>query len=349
MTMRRTAQQFYYDVIAPEEQGMSYAQVYYRKLEDSRVRDWVRPFLAPHQSDKDFDEIAEHARSFVPTYSNDFLLDHIVGELIQHTEGEIQDYLKKLFVAKRHDPEENAGALPNSGDYDGDLILFHVGLSLACHEYANLFAKSVAYKFDDEVRRQSPEQRAAELIAEAEKLFAAQTKWHANGDQVKLELQTITSDHPMGAIIAHMTDRFILCHEVAHHLLGHTGRADIASHHFEKLPEKARHWSGKSNSHADEFQADALALILAAGHLSQRTPNAEDQMADIALGSLLTLTVLGQAAGFDGVTESHPPIRERLSQCASIIESLESNRIALTMAFNIIQFQNLLDHIKELR
>lgn len=347
--MRKTAQQFYYDVIAPEENGMNYAQAHYRRLEDNRVRDWVRQFLAPHQSDKDFDDIAEHARSFVPTYSNDFLLDHIVGELIEHSEGEIQEYLKKLFVAKRRDPQVDAGAPHNSGDYDGDLILFHVGLSLACHEYANLFAKSVAHKFDDEVRRQSPEQRAAELAVEAEKLFAAQTKWHANGDRVRLELQTITSDHPMGAIIAHMTDRFILCHEVAHHLLGHTGRADIASHRLEILPEKARHWIGKSVSHAQEFQADALAMILAAGHLSPRTPHAEDQIADVALGSLLTLTVLAQAGGFDGVSESHPSIRDRLSQCASIIESLESNRIALKMAFNIKQFQNLLDDIKELR
>lgn len=346
--MQRSARQFYYEVLAPEERGMNYAQINYRWLNDTRVLEKYRHVSTFGQLQQpEVQESLERVRSFVPALSNDVLLNRIVDELIRNTDGPIQAYLKTIFVAKRNDPLENAAALVNSEEYQGDLIMFYVGLSLACHEYANLFAKFIQHKLADESDRK---QKAIldELTAEAGKLFTAQTKWRAEGDQVKLDLRTILADDPMGATIAHMTDRFILCHEISHHLLGHTGKSDIASHFFEKLPAHARKWIGKSKEHARELQADALALILASGFLTPRNAHAEDQVADVALGSLLTLTVLGQASGMNTVSATHPSARDRLSQCVSIIESLQNNRMAVKMAFDMCEFHDLLEYVQDL-
>lgn len=348
---RITARQFYYDVLAPEERGLSYAQVHHKWLyENPGLIEKYRQVTTLGQiPPTDLQKLIEVARSFKPALSNDPLLNKIVDELIVNTSGPVQAYLKNIFVAKRNDPLENAEALVSFDSYEGDLIIFYVGLSLACHEYANLFARFIHHKLADESDSRKEEARlASELIQEGKKLFAAQTKWKAEGDCVRLDLATILEDDPIGITIAAMTDRFILCHEIAHHLLGHTGKDDLGSSYLDDLPASAKKWVGRSKQHREELQADALAIVLATGYLKPRSAlHRGDRIADVALGSLLTLTVLGQAAGVNSASITHPSVKDRLSQCALIIESLENNSTALKAAFDVCEFHNVLEYVQE--
>jgi hypothetical protein len=345
---QKNARQFYYDVLAPEEQGSTYAQVHHKWLFDNPavLEKYHQAKVFEQFGQRELQDLIKLESSFKPTLSNDFLLNTIVDELSTNTSGPVQAYLKNVFVAKRNVPLENAAALESLGSYQGDLIFFYVGLSLACHEYANLFVKFIHYELADSDDNKKKERLKSELIQEAQKLYAAQTTWKAEGDYVRLRLATMVADDPAGVIVAYMTDRFILCHEIAHHLLGHTGRSDIGSHYLEGLPIYTKKWLGRSKEHQQEMQADALAVILSSGYLQPRNQHPEDQIADGALGSLLTLTVLGQAAGMTNGSVTHPSVKDRLLQCASIIESLDNNKQAINVAFRMIEFHHLLEYVE---
>lgn len=345
---QKSARQFYYDVLAPEEQGMTYGQVHHKSLFDNPevLEKYNQTNVFTTFGQRELEQLKKLESSFTPTSSNDFILTRIVDELIANTSGPVQDYLKKVFVAKRNVPLQNAGALESLDSYEGDLIFFYVGLSIACNEYANLFARFITYELADDSDDKKREKLKSELIQEAQKLYAAQTKWTAEGDYVRLTLSTMLADDPAGATIAYLTDRFILCHEIAHHLLGHTGRSDIGSDYLEALPIHTKKWLGRSKEHQQELQADALAMILASGYLQPRNQHPEHQIADVALGSLLTLTVLAQASGMTDTSVTHPSVKDRLLQCASIIESLKNNGQAIKVAFRVCEFHQLLEYVQ---
>ena len=146
-------------------------------------------------------------------------------------------------------------------------------------------------------------------------------------------------------------DRFILCHEISHHLLGHTGRNDIGSDYLQKLPIECQLWHNTNVERGRELQADALAVLLLIEGINNLSNSLSDFdsteriVNDAMLGSLLTITAIGQIMGsMTFTTPSHPSAEIRYQQCLAILKYSEQqyHNVKLFFDEDIREFQRML-------
>jgi len=148
------------------------------------------------------------------------------------------------------------------------------------------------------------------------------------------------------ALLAQCADKFILRHEVSHHILGHTETGGRPLSYIEDLPAHCKYWKKLAPaSHQQEYEADASALAMT---LQAPCPDIEvkrQREFETAIGALLTLTVIGQLVGdVDDVTPSHPSVSSRFDQCLEILRVIckhNVNNVKGTI-FLIKRFQTLL-------
>jgi hypothetical protein len=348
-----SAREYYYKVIAPEERGQNYQQVYQRYLYESG-----QPFSN--------NEIQNQILSYVPHLSNDALIEAHIQELIRRNgnSARLQQRLSQLFVAKRKQfqPEAYSASAKRTHHYSGDLAFFHVGLSDACFQYTTLFAeliylKQLRYKLDD---NNPLVKYLVHVISEhTNQLAIAQEKWKMEGDYIDLDFTTVleveklaipdvTDVTNVAVNVAGHTDKFILGHEIAHHVLGHTGQENDGLEIIQSLPPTCQFWQNATKGHAREFQSDALAICLVAGvanpwNESQRRQVEEEIAVEASLGALLTMTVLGQlSANVVKASETHPSIRDRFEQCRHILGVFVPPDIYNAIEDDVLRFQHLL-------
>ena len=104
--------------------------------------------------------------------------------------------------------------------------------------------------------------------------------------------------------------------------------------------------AGRISATAKEFQADALALLLIVGATSNNLTGKgfrDKQTFQSVLGSLLTLTVLGQVSG-DVTSDSttHPSIEHRFDQCRRILRLIASPQHLTNLENEIYRLQSIL-------
>lgn len=315
------------------------------------------------QTSEEFQTI-QSVLKYMPDRSNDFDLNTHLEHIISIVDQKLQAILNNVFVAKRRNYAANAVAIVNEGDYDGDIVYFYVGISDLCEQYTALFAAFLSLRMlkSNQGYDENEAQRLATQISKnGIKLTIAQSRWRDNGNYIQLEPGLIVGtvgfeldemdrlDFGMKAF----TERFILCHEISHHLLGHTGRADVGSSYLRNLPLECQLWRNVSEEHARELQADALAVLLLTGETNKSLKSSRDFDAinDAMLGSLLTVTVLSQAIGsMINSSFSHPAAETRYQQCLAILKYSQRQNPGVELYFDedIRQFQRLLAGIRNL-
>jgi hypothetical protein len=326
-----SAKGYYYKEVAPEEQGLSYQQAHQlEKPLDSNDGEWTK--------------LAE----FQPKRSNDILIESYIDELIEAASGEIKSRLDRVFVVKRRNFKANAGAVHSKGRFTGELVTFNVGLSDACFQYAIAFAEFIELcRLRHELGDSDHNTKVAfvRLCSDITKLAEAQLTWAVLGNNIRLKKKEVlwpeknVADAATG--VACTMDKYILRHELAHHLLSHTDYDDKRDAGLSALVEKWGVIGKASKEHQSEFEADVGSVYLA---ICNGKPPTTDGIVNIALGSLLGITVLGQLkADIHASSFSHPSTAERFLLMQSVLRSLAADDPHFrSLESDIYRFQALL-------
>ncbi|MGY4838013.1 hypothetical protein [Burkholderia pyrrocinia] len=298
--MTLSARDHYYSKLAPEENGQNYQRVHQRYLYEGREEpDYVRIF------------------SHVPGHSNDMLIEHYVDELKSLVSPTIAAKLEGLFVAKRRTFFANAGAVHSKDEYTGDLVFFFVGLSDVLCQYAILFEQCNALTKARRSLGDDADETKRLFVRTCEdthKLTEAQVDWGINRNEIRFTEESALLPSPEIAEraigVAELMDKAVLRHEIAHHLLGHTGSGSSLSAELRPRIENLLNVSSYSAAHLREIEADLGATFLPASGPHQED---FDQLAfEVALGTLMAQTVLAQLkASIHLDAPSHPSWKVR--------------------------------------
>lgn len=326
-----SAREFYYSKIAPDEAGKSYQQAHQSAIYDEK------------SSKENLSNIVGH----VPNLSNDILIESYIENLIASTSGTFSDSISRMFVAKRKDFLANAGAIHAGGRFEGDLVFFYVGLSDLCFQYAILFGEFINLCA---LRQELPDDSEDVMLSMTgvvkglNKLANAQLEWGINGNEIRLKDETLIypSDHlaDNAARIATLMDRVVLGHEIAHHLLGHTGRDATISELLEIRIAPFLN-QGLSAKHRKEIEADLLGLALP---LWSTFGDSSDQAEfEVALGALLFYTVISHLkCSMFFESESHPSAATRYNHVLKFIRTHFKLPVLDSLIDDIERFQALL-------
>lgn len=331
-----SARDYYYTFIAPEERGINYSQLHHTQQYEAGSS------LRQQLGDSAVDRLQNEVAKFKPKFSNDILLERLMRELIASHGQPLRSRLERTFIAKRRSLFANAAAIPSVSNCDGYVVMFLVGLSDAAYQYSILFHdfSQVAKKVRD--RDYGAPQRFVEIV---KRVASAQDRWHSLGSYIQLTPDDQLDPSPeqggkVAADIAACTDRFILAHEISHHILGHSEEAispfGALSHggqpvlaDFESYPEAWR----------QELAADSAAIGLILGNGSK---SATRMFVTAALGSLLTITMIGQlAADAHTGTDSHPAPSTRYLNAMLTLKSV-SDPLLSQIHRDMSNFQSVL-------
>ncbi|MFG6113663.1 hypothetical protein ACGTN9_00645 [Halobacillus sp. MO56] len=324
------AREYYYTHINPSHKGKSYQKIYqkeyYEKINERKAR-----------------KILNH----IPRRSNDRLIEDLIANLTSIHTGKIKQRIENLFVYKVRDKVSNAGAKEGDKSYWGDLIAFNVGLSDVCYQFVTVFYDFLELRVD----KPKPFMQM-QLIVRLTKISMASLEWEANGNHIQLKEKTIieliSKQSERKAVgIATLTDNFILSHEISHHLLGHTGRANDGLKLINLLPESCRFWEKERGSIANEFQADAMAILLMLGvsqdNFQDKLSSKAQKAFETAMGSLLTLEILKVISlNPNEGSASHPSINKRIEQVQCILKVFIEESIFTELMESINNFGNLI-------
>ncbi|HFJ9483845.1 hypothetical protein CN439_25005 [Bacillus cereus] len=330
------ARQYYYRNNLPRSVGMSYQRGSSIKIKSHR-----------------FFKNAVKTLNHLPRLSNDRLIEFTLLDLINnHIPTEFRERLNYLFVAKINDHLYEARAISNPGMYRGDLIYYYVGLSDGFFEFTIFFTKLNYIQMDVD-----------SIIHECFRL-SSMTKYWRESYPKRIDIFQEPNDPDeakymeKAASIAVLMDKFVICHEIAHHLLGHTGKQNDAGCFLDNLPDELKSWRHHPNEHTKELQADALAVLfmmkMTKDRMKQGSLNDSQDAFNAILGSLFTLKALSfLSENPDETSKDYPSINERLASCTDIlsyytnIQLIELVNEKLEKMFEIISRTETLPVLKE--
>lgn len=327
------ARQFFYKNVLPNLTGISYQKSMNYKLV---------------KNDKYAKKIWRH----LPKLSNDRHIEDVIKNLLdEHIPQIFRSRLEHMFVAKLSDHQYQAKALIAPGQYRGDLIYYYVGLADCIFEISIYYIEFSMRDWDINI-----------FEKQCMKLMEMVQVWK-NTSPLKIDLNpnlvvTLSSDEQANkaASIATLTDKFVICHEIAHHLLGHTGKIDDASFLLEKLPEELKSWKGKSINSAKELQADALATLfmlkISDTQMIQGICGKSQNVFEASLGCLLTLWI-NILLSNDPNKESndYPSDIQRLESCFAILSYFSDPELPnkvytqLSKMFGYFGLTDMLNHL----
>lgn len=298
---------------------MNARQYYYRKnLRKAVGLSYQRSVgikIKSHRFGKKIVKLMRH----IPRLSNDRLIEHTLLDLINnHIPAEFRARLEYLFVAKINDHLYEARAISNPGMYRGDLIYYYVGLSDGFYEFTIFFTKLNYVQMEVD-----------SIIKECFRLSSMTTYWRESYPKRidifrKPDDPEETAYMEKAASIAILMDKFVISHEIAHHLLGHTGKQNDAGCFLDNLPDELKSWQHHSHGHGKELQADALAVLfmlkMTEDTMKQRSIDNSQDAFNAIIGCLFTLKALiFLSKDPDEVSKEYPSINQRLVSCKTIL------------------------------
>jgi hypothetical protein len=289
----------------------------------------------------------------LPRLSNDRLIEFTLLDLINnHIPSEFRARLEYLFVAKINDHLYEARAISNPGMYRGDLIYYYVGLSDGFYEFTLFFTKLHFVQMDVD-----------SIIKECFRL-SSMTKYWRESYPKRIDIFQEPNDldeatyMEKAAGIAVLMDKFVICHEIAHHLLGHTGKHNDAGCFLNNLPDELKSWQHHPNERAKELQADALAALFMMKMTKDGMKQGSLHNSQDAFNAILGCSFVLKALSFlsedpDEVSKEYPSINDRLLSCMAILsyytntELLEAVNELLEKMFKIISKTEELSVLQE--
>lgn len=386
------AKDYYYEYIAPEEKGTNYQSAHHAHL----YKRWrEQPDAAPEGFDESQVERylnfePEHSNDFLLNEALKIISGTVDKELADVLNSffiakrNIKDAHAEAAVKRGKYVGDIVFFYVGLSDACSEYALLFskfYGLSLKIEDFErtikdtvklvetlevlNLGASSqkvdlnfIRQRKDDVIKDQKTEW-VTEFAVDAIRLCLSQTQWTVDGNYIQFNPLFIPNPFIDGksATLAFFTDKFILSHEIAHHLLGHTGSSKVVSNLLETVSVACGKSTRSSELHVREFQADALALMMTAGLTVKGEFEGEHVginrdrkalLADATIGSLLTLTVLGQAAGdMNFSTKTHPSAQQRYDNCLEIIKASPGNEVALSVEQGVRKFGQVLDIVRQ--
>ncbi|PEF81433.1 hypothetical protein [Bacillus toyonensis] len=295
------ARQYFYHNVQPRLKGISYQNAMNIKMPEKN-------------------RVATKIWRHIPQFSNDRHVEDVIKNLLTyHIPQTFRSRLEHMFIAKLNSHEYQATALIKPGEYRGDLIYYYVGLADCLYEFSIYYTEFSDNKTDIGILQEHG-RRLTIMANEWRKIYPLTIDLDRN------LVVEIFDDKLMlkAAHIATLTDKFVICHEISHHLLGHTGKNNDAYFLLEKLPEELKSWKNKSIEHAIEFQADALATLfmmkLSDTTMVQGALGESHEAFEAILGCLLSLSVNRFLSNDpDEVTSEYPSDNERFESCLAIL------------------------------
>jgi len=327
------ARQYYYKNMQPTLVGISY-----QKAKNIKIS----------KKDIETKKIWRHQ----PKFSNDRHIESVTRNLLAyHIPQKFRSRLEYMFIAKLRRHEYQAKALIIPGEYRGDLIYFNVGLADCLFEFSIFFTEFTGNITDSSILKD----HGLRLTIMAQDW----RKTHPLTIDLDPNLVVKSLDDKLmakAAGIATLTDNFVICHEIAHHLLGHTGKNNDAYPLLDKLPEELKSWRNKPIGHARELQADSLAVLfmmkLNDGTMVQGAIGESQEAFEAILGSLLVLFVNKFLSNDpDETTSDYPSDNGRLESCHAILSHFTSPKLT-KMVYELLaimfSYLKMLDNLTDL-
>ncbi len=305
------AKQYFFEKVAPEENGKPYHENYNKAVCESLGTD--------------FSSLSKWMGLTGMRHSNDAQLDMLFGSMSNSAPSQLKKYLDEIFVGKLRNFNANAYALAKTGNYDGKLVIYQVGLSDLCFQYASMFYEHAGWSgILEDIPEKEKKIVMTVLSMKMDKLNELHSEWETNAYYIKFKPE---DEHLLGiedneAIVntSLAADQFILWHEVAHHILGHLDGSKELESILHHIPEHLRSWENKSASHAKELQADSTALLFMLSYFGGEKNFTKQQITEATIGSLLVMIVLGQLVGDSQESnESHPAVFTRFMNLLKIL------------------------------
>lgn len=264
--------------------------------------------------DQKASDLHDQVRDFDMQYSNDLVLDMHVKRIRDLNEKWLPpDFLDGLFIGKVKSPFPEIYALSGNGEYTGKLVILELGLNHAINEVAQAFATFCSIRkhmpktlgdsdqglWDDEINL-----IGRHIVYAIRKL----DWWKRNDYDVEIgafdhsEIEALQHkyqrpiDRVLAMGVATNADQFLIAHELAHHLLEHTGQYEhplrLGSMHgfFEEMTASQL---GISVEQAQELCADSWGLILLCGGKDFTKHRDTGSLMEICFGTFIALTTIG--------------------------------------------------------
>ncbi len=284
----------------------------------------------------------------VPRLSNDKLLEEILEDLIgNHIPKDFQERLKYLFVAKINNRLFEAKAISNPGMYRGDLIYYYVGLGDGFYEFIIFFTKLYNTHIEDDA-----------IIHDCFRLSSMMKDWRESyPKRIEIFLKPNDPEEALymekAAQIAVLIDKFVICHEIAHHLLGHTGKNNDALFFIDNLPEELKSWLQNSLEHGKELQADALAVLfmlkMTENNMKQSCLDRSQNAFNAVMSCLFTLKVLAFLSNDPNeVSKEYPSLNQRLESCKAILSYYIDPKLIAMVNGNLQRMFDIISRIEQL-
>jgi hypothetical protein len=324
-----SAKDYYYTKISPKELGMNYQQAHHGE-----------------SADKSLANIYSH----VPKRSNDILIEGYVEELISASSSGIAERLEKTFIAKHRDFFPQAGARHSQSEYDGDLIIFNVGLSDVLFQYAILFQqfKNLVSAFKECGEWSSSlAGKFSRFCVDLEKISEAHIEWGINQNEIRfntgfyIEPEDDVASH--AAAIATFMDKAIVRHEISHHLLGHTELRDEISTELLGVVNNLIIDEAVSPQQRRELEADICSLLIPISGKNHDIESIVGTQIEVCLGTLLMQTVLAQLKSDIHLdSKSHPSWKIRHSVMLKVVNETYGSNMLNQISNDVVSFQKLL-------
>ena len=263
-----------------------------------------------------------------PHYSNAHELDEIITRFKADHAPWVGMACERTYVGKIRCNAADAAAVGQVATDDSQLILFNVGLGIACHFWAVCFLRYVA-EFDDLYGTS----RQAEHDAFIDGVIDVFLGWSKGHQEIYLreaegffEQFSVVFDDA-SAIYACASDRFIVGHEFAHHLAGDTRGVTKPHRDVQRLIDSSKRLLNGRGSR--ELAADMIGFMLTLGTFDAAAVE-YDRLIASGIGAGVTLgaiSALSPEPYHDG-SEHYPSSAERMESMLVMIAAHAMREIA---------------------
>lgn len=306
---------------------------------------WTREHYPP--------ELADPLLEYEPSQSNDFLLEEGLQRLAARAPAPLVTQIHGVFAVRTRTQDLNAEAWCHANR--GRLVAVHSGTRSALMAFALVQRKTTAFiqglqadgTFESIGAVVSAAQTQMALLAQdpvVQGVFGLRQQWSQQGhlglEESEIAWLSANDEQVDGgsamSMLTELGEWFIIGHELAHHLLGHTWeKAGIWPHCSHDAISLLETWRAKLglpahvdiDSRTQELDADLLGFLLLSGVLKDG-PDYPTWYGAL-FGALLAFPVMellvGAAGeptadmlGAYGEEDDYPPIGERVEQIATV-------------------------------
>lgn len=211
-------------------------------------------------------------------YSNDYFINCQIQDLINNVQDNsvLSEELKKVWVGKVNKRKPNAMAINMDEKFDGYLITINFEMDLDLEFLSLVVANYLC------ARQNKDDSERKKLVTEMTTLFCCllDKDYFVRQNNGSLEIEKGSVSNEIASQIFEASMKFVLGHEIGHHLLKHTasdGRNIVKKFTPMILTHNAMQ--------LDEFAADNFGFDLLVRGLNPISPNQENRMVD-SLGNL---------------------------------------------------------------